>query len=458
MGNNQLSALPIEILRPIIEQLDSDDLPRFRLTCKLLNQISWPLWANVKFRTIEVKLSPRRLQHLHGVANHPRLAPYVQELLISHPELYGLPTKTFQSLREKAGVIFSGLPRLPSDSWPKQVWRMIHSDYFFEFLEELLPKLFNCHSFAVCDRRFYRGPDTLLRPERLDLVALLLRAINTAEIPVKSFTWTLQRPALHPLHWRASIITKRPAVLDSSKFRAMWGSLLQDLTLDFDIEPESLPWARDLVIHAKSLKKLSLGPCQNRPRCKVIGRLVDVDWHPHLRELKLQRIIIRPGMFNGLVDSFASSLTKLAIRNVALDKESVWNQVVMDFSNKLHCLECFSLRNLTVKFYSVENDLCLMPLPNFDGSHQRPKIKLYERIKAPQFVTGISYSGSEAKAALGTVAKALKLTEYGQGGTSHDRPLSKHETPRYFCGPKDEEVNLHARVDWEYMNRNRETP
>lgn len=82
--------LPIEMLSEIVEHLDDDDLPNFRLTSKILSRVGVDRFAKAFFRERVYKLSPSGIKALQQVSEHPALARRITSIVIAQRNCHEL--------------------------------------------------------------------------------------------------------------------------------------------------------------------------------------------------------------------------------------------------------------------------------------------------------------------------------------------------------------------------------
>lgn len=67
----KLLAVPMEVLKMIAKEATTDDLPRMRLVCRRLNEDSLEVFGARKFRHRRYTVTPKSLQALEDILNHP---------------------------------------------------------------------------------------------------------------------------------------------------------------------------------------------------------------------------------------------------------------------------------------------------------------------------------------------------------------------------------------------------
>ncbi len=78
-SSSSKTAFPLEIFRLIFNHCDFTTLKCFRLSCHALQADI----AAIIFRSLHFDLLPRSLENIRRVADHPVLATYVREIVVS---------------------------------------------------------------------------------------------------------------------------------------------------------------------------------------------------------------------------------------------------------------------------------------------------------------------------------------------------------------------------------------
>ena len=408
---DQFSTLPLELIELIVEFSDLDSIASLRFTCKLVYSKSWDAWARANFTTAYISFSPCGLQHLGELAHHQILSKYVQELLIFGWEDSNCPLVS-NRIHDNAGELFPGLTRRPIWMFPSPK-DMIWLPYFSNLLAKTLKNnLVNCNSFVITRRSmktFRYKPRGGLQPIDFDIAAIFLSVIASVRIPVRSFQI---RPndghSYMREHFDRCMFLGFPSALRDDDFRDMWGSYLEELSIDFAMDEESERWIPSLIHKAHNLKRLTLRPDTFDNDILVEHVLTsNMPWCPDLQELQLENLLINRSSLVEFCCRFSKSLKSLTLRHIFLPKSETWYTVFESFAKRLQKLQMFSYRSL---WRNEEDSAGQQRMIHFrfaplssqfrdsNSSNQEPgKVQLFRRCEEPRTVSGICCSGSAVR-------------------------------------------------------------
>lgn len=225
-----LPSLHIEVVELIAHALEPNELFSPRLVCKVLRQKTLHAFGTC-FTTIGTDLSRNSLQKLRVVSENAQLKQHVQTLLIRKGEDDTLG-QGFQWHRHPADHTEAPLPG------------------FEELQDILVHNLPNCRSFHIRNPGGSGEESDDLTPS--DVIAIVLSIVAHTSLPVDSFivdfgSGYIDARRLQMWQYRQPL------------FRSGW-SHVQELSLVQSLmTSETFDWAIGLIVHATSLRKLSLG-------------------------------------------------------------------------------------------------------------------------------------------------------------------------------------------------------
>ncbi|KAI9880797.1 MAG: hypothetical protein M1830_000233 [Pleopsidium flavum] len=203
----------------------------------------------------------------------------------------------------------------------------------FEQLQDILVhNLPNCRSFHI---RSLGGSDDKsddLTPS--DAIAITLSIVAHSSLPVKSFIVDYgsgQVDAKRLQMWQY----RQPS------FQSGW-SHVQELSLVQSLTSETFDWAIGLIVHATSLRKLSLGFGYDHS-ASFIERLCSSNVLHGLASFSLGCAHVTSDKLSELVVRSRYSLRALSFRHVSIESGSEWPTVLGHLRDQLPSLENFSV-------------------------------------------------------------------------------------------------------------------
>jgi len=126
-------------------------------------------------------------------------------------------------------------------------------------------------------------------------------------------------------------------------FRNAWAHL-QELSLDFTINHDAFNWAIDLIIHARSLRRLSLSLDFHESE-PFFTRLSAVGGLPKLEELEIKNTRTSKETLLTLLLHFHRSLRILTLRGVDFES-GVWSAAFLEMRHAVSKLDAFHASSL----------------------------------------------------------------------------------------------------------------
>lgn len=377
-----LPTLPIEIVELIAQALESNELFSLRLVCKvLLHKTLHPF--GTCFTTIGTDLSRKSLQKLRAVSENAQLERRVQTLLIRKGEDNTLG-RGFQWHRHSSGHTEGPLLGLE------------------ELQDILVHNLPNCRSFHIRSPGGSDEESDGLTPS--DAIAIILRIVAHTSLPVNSFIVDFQY---------GYIDAKRLQMWQYRQplFRSGW-SHVQELSLAQSLmTSETFDWAIGLILHATSLRKLSLGFGFDRS-ASFIERLGSSNALYGLVSFSLTSTnIASDGQLRELVVRSRQSLRALSFRHVCIESGSDWPTVLGLLRGQFPSLEKFSVYWL-VHYGRESGNHVMFPTLSSDpvvpGSGGRRLTLAWKKWKGERRVFGADYQGPGVDKALEMLVKAAE--------------------------------------------------
>jgi len=375
-----LPTLPIEVVELIAHALEPNQLFCLRLVCKQLHQKTLHPFGTC-FTTIRTDLSRKSLQKLQAVSENAQLQQHVQILLVIKGEDDTLG-RGFQWHRHSSGHTEAPLPGL-------------------EKLQDILVhNLPNCRSFHI---RSLGGSDDEsddLTPS--DAIAIILSIVAHTSLPVKSFIVDFES---------GQVDAKRLQMWQyrQPSFRSGW-SHVQELSLAQSLTSETFDWAIGLIVHATSLRKLSLGFGFDHS-ASFIERLCSSNALHGLASFSLACAHVTSDKLSELVVRSRYSLRALSFRHVSIESGSEWPTVLGQLRDQLPFLENFSVHWLA--HYGREGGTHVMfptlsSNPVVPGSGGRRFTLAGKKWKGERRIFGAAYQGPGVDKALEMLVKAAE--------------------------------------------------
>lgn len=301
--SSTLPTLAIEVIETIASTLDQTSLGSVRLVCKDLNRKTLHYFGRTYFTRFKTDLSHNSLLKLESISRNEQLKNLVQSLSIKGNEDLG---RGFHWHRAKESNLSSHIDTRISLG--------------VQMLRNALTEMVNCRSFRIQSlggMEEYYGSEYLLPS---DAIGIILSIVAEDGTPLKSFHIDFGS--------RGSVDAKRlqMQLYQQPTFIAAWKNL-EELHFEHYLTSETLDWARDLVLHTLSLKKLSLRFNFDHSTLFVDSLLSSPARFQGLHELKLGSIYISADMLSTLLLSCRDSLRRLSFWHVRI-QSGAWVQIL----------------------------------------------------------------------------------------------------------------------------------
>ena len=286
-----LPTLPIEVVELIAQAFEPLNLCSLRLVCKQLHQKTLHPFVT-SFTTIRTDLSRKSLQKLQALSENTQLQQHVRTLLIRKVEDHTFG-RGFEWHPHSSGHTEAPLPGLE-----KLQAILVHN----------LP---NCNSFHV--RSLGGSDDESDDLTASDVIAMILSVIARTSLPVKSLIVEFER---------AQVDAKRLQMWKyrQPSFRSGW-SHVQDLSLAQSLTSETFDWAIGLIVHATSLRELSLGFGFDHS-ASFVERLCSLNVLQGLASFNLAAAHVTSDKLSELVVHSRYSLRALSFRHISIESGS----------------------------------------------------------------------------------------------------------------------------------------
>lgn len=379
--------------------LEPHDLFSLRSTCHTLQRNTYYVFCQ-NFKTLSSDLSLRSLQRLEEIAKPDMLKDHVECLIIKGPfvSTFG---QGFSWNRHASGNLIPPFPALP-------------------ILQDLLLNKFsNCRSFRIRSG----GEDEVGSTNRLtsltpsDMITLLFHLLANTGIQLKSFGFgsaldpytgvaSLNPQKLH-LPLNGENISQKHGFLDS------W-SKLEDLTLRHAVEPETIAWATNLLVHTPNLKKLTLRLNFTSSEELMSNFTSMAPAYSNLQELSLSSMRTSSESLLKLLSCCKNSLRILDLFFVVIPGgRGTWDSTFTEMASNLPVLESFSAAHLQGGKETELSGYLIYPkleedniIPKSNGQ----KLELvYKKKNGKKRTVGVKYQGQF----VGQVLRRLaETTEY----------------------------------------------
>ena len=313
-----LPNLPVEVIESITNNLNPTSLFSLRLSCKEINQKTLHHFGQACFATLKTDLSHDDLQRLESISKSEQFRPFVQTLVID-TRFEGI-RRGFHCHRLEGGCVDI---RLSSG---------------VQLLQDILKGMTKCKSFRIYS--FFGGMEDdpamkYLLPS--DVVGIILFIIAEFNLPVKLFFVDFRNRGYSSLGAKRlqMSLCQRPT------FRNAWKTV-EELNLEHSLTSETFDWAKDLVLHATSLKKLSLQFGFNYTTSFIAELLAFPRVFQGLQELRLRSANVTFNMLSSVLNRSSTNLRVLSLWHVYL-QEGTWVAILEQLRNSIPLLESISI-------------------------------------------------------------------------------------------------------------------
>ena len=384
----ELPTLAVEVVEVVAGALDPTDLFSLRLACKELNRKTLSYFGRTYLTIVRTDLSRKSLQKLQEISENEQFRNRVETLLVKKWE--DDLGRGFWWHRNPAGQVEGRLPGV-------------------QMLRDILHgKLVNCRSFHI---HSLGGMEENYGSEGLmpsDAIGIILAIIAETSLPVKAFRVDFRSRGTG----RVDAKRLQMALYSQPAFRSAWAHL-QELCLDFSMMPDTFDWAKDLILHTTSLRKLSLHFEFDHSASFLGGLLSSAHLLQSLEDFRLGCAYITVDTLSSLLLHFRDSLRAVSFRHVCVNS-GTWVTILRELRRSFPLLESISVDWL--KEYSYEERIHIM-FPTLSDNlvvpdSQGRKFTLkYKKWKGAERVWGVSYHGRAGmNAALEVLAKSAEHT------------------------------------------------
>ena len=365
-----LSNLPVEVIEAITDNLNPTSLFSLRLSCKEINQKTLHHFGQACFATLKTDLSHDDLQRLESISKSEQFSSFVETLVINTRN-HGLG-RGFHWHRLDEGCVDT---RLSSG---------------VQLLQDILKGMTKCKSFRIYSFGGMEDDPAMKYLLPSDVVGIILSMIAETDLPVKSFFVDFRNRGF------SSVDAKRlqMSLCQRSTFRKAWKSV-EELNLEHSLTSETFGWAKDLVLYATSLKKLSLQFDFDYTTSFIADLLAFPRVFHGLQELRLGSANVTFNMLSSILNEACTNLRVLSFWHVYL-QEGTWVAILEQLRDSIPLLESISINwpkeyindeIVHIQFPALET---IKEIPGSNG--QKFELK-YKKWKKQKRVWAASYHG-----------------------------------------------------------------
>lgn len=316
-----LPNLPVEVIEAITDNLNPTSLFSLRLSCKEINQKTLHHFGQACFATLKTDLSHNDLQRLESISKSEQLRPFVQTLVIN--TMYQGRGRGFHWHRLEEGYLDT---RLSSG---------------VQLLQDILKRMTKCKSFRIFS--FFGAIDDDPAGKYLrssDVVGIILCIIAETNLPVTSFFVDFKNRGISNLEAKRlqMSLCQRPT------FRNAWRTV-EELNIEHSLTSETFGWAKDLVLHATSLKKLSL-QFDFDPLDYTTSFIAELLASPRvfqgLQEFRLRSANVTFNVLSSILNRSSTNLRVLSLWHIYI-QEGTWVAILEQLRDSIPLLESISI-------------------------------------------------------------------------------------------------------------------
>ena len=365
-----LSNLPVEVIEAITDNLDPTSLFSLRLSCKEINQKTLHHFGQACFATLKTDLSHDNLQRLESISKSEQYRPFVQTLVIDTRN-QGLG-QGFHWHRLEEGCVDT---RLSSG---------------VQLLQDILKGFTECQSFRIYGFGGIEDDPAMKYLLPSDVVYIILSTIAETNLPVKSFFVDFRDRGFSSL----DVKRLQMSLCQRPTFRNAWKTV-EELNLEHSLTSDTFGWAKDLVLHATSLKKLSLHFHFDYTTSFIADLLAFPRVFQALQELRLGSAIVTFNMLSSILNEACTNLRVLSFWHVYL-QEGTWVAIFEQLRGSIPLLE--TIRIHWPKEY-INDEIVHIQFPGLEANREIPgsngqKFELkYKKWKKQRRVWAASYHG-----------------------------------------------------------------
>ncbi len=367
-----LPNLPVEVIEAITDQLNPPNLLSLRLSCKEINQKIFHRFGQAYFTTFITGLTRDNLQKLQSISKNEQFRHFVQSLVIN-AGYYDLGRGFYWHRlegRDRSGCVNTGLSS------------------GVQMLQDILKGMTNCKSFHIHNLGGMEDNTEYLLPS--DAIGIILSVVAETGLPIKSFVVDFRNRG------SGSVNAERlqMSLFQRPTFKNAWKTV-EELRLEFSLASETFDWAKDLVLHTTSLKKLALHFNFDQSTSFISNLVAFPHVFQGLQEFKLGCANVTVNMLSSMLIDSRANLRVLSFWHVYL-QQGTWVAVLEQLRGSLPLLESINVDY--PKEYSNE-EIVHIQFPALEdnrvipGSNGRQFELRYKKWKGQKRVWGASYRG-----------------------------------------------------------------
>ena len=368
---SHLSDLPVEVIEAITDKLNPTSLFSLRLSCKEINQKTLHHFGKACFATLETDLSYGDVQRLQCISKNEQFKHSVQTLVFraDNDDRFG---GGFYWHRLQEGCVDT---RLSSA---------------VQLLQGILKRMTKCTSFSIqtLGGMEHDPHEAYLLPS--DVLCIIFSIIAETDLPVKSFSVNYRSLGLGS----ESARRLQMSLCQRPELRNAWKNV-EELELEHMLTSHTFEWAKNLVLHPTSLKKLRLHFDFDHTASFIGDLLAFPRVFQRLQEFQLGSAHVTGNMLSSILMEASRSLRVLSLWHVPLH-EGTWVAVLEQLRDNIPLLESISINWPTE---CNNGDRTHIQFPTLDENGVIPdsngqKLELrYKKWKGQRRVLGASYHG-----------------------------------------------------------------
>lgn len=255
-------------------------------------------------------------------------------------------------------------------------------------LQDILKGMTNCKSFHIHNLGGMEDNTEYLLPS--DAIGIILSVVAETGLPIKSFVVDFRNRG------SGSVNAERlqMSLFQRPTFKNAWKTV-EELRLEFSLASETFDWAKDLVLHTTSLKKLALHFNFDQSTSFISNLVAFPHVFQGLQEFKLGCANVTVNMLSSMLIDSRANLRVLSFWHVYL-QQGTWVAVLEQLRGSLPLLESINVDY--PKEYSNE-EIVHIQFPALEdnrvipGSNGRQFELRYKKWKGQKRVWGASYRG-----------------------------------------------------------------
>ena len=259
-----------------------------------------------------------------------------------------------------------------------------------QLLENILRGMTKCNSFRIQTSGGLEHDPIMECLLPSDVIGIILSVIAETDLPVKSFFVYYNNIGLSSVGARRL----QMSVCQRPRFRNAWKTV-EELDLEHSLTPDTFEWAKDLVLHPTSLKKLRLHFDFDQTTSFIGDLLAFPRIFQGLQEFRLGRANVTVNMLSSILNEACTNLRVLSFWHVYL-QESTWVAILEQIRDSVPLLESISI-NLPKEYFNDEIVHIQFPALETNGeipgsNGQKFELK-YKKWRGQKRVWSASYHG-----------------------------------------------------------------